>query len=316
MPRIAVHVRTGWSRPVAYGTVAVPIHRGDVPLVAGQVEMKPAQQALPALPAGAELIDTHCHLDMESFAADLDAVIQSAAEHGVRRIVTIGIDEASSRRAVAIADHYASIYATIGFHPHDAREATVDALDRVAALASRPSVVAYGEIGLDYVKQYAPPEVQRRAFADQLSLARDLALPVVIHDREAHADCLDLLHKAGPLPRGGVMHCFSGDSRLAREVIDLGLLVSIPGVVTFNNAADLREVVRATDLDHLLLETDGPFLAPVPRRGKRNEPKLLLYTAQVVADLKQVSLAEVARATTANAVRLFRLPAEGLRHAQ
>ena len=177
-------------------------------------------------------------------------------------------------------------------------------------------MVAIGEIGLDYVKQYAPPEVQRRAFADQLNLARDLALPVVIHDREAHADCLDLLSKAGPLPRGGVMHCFSGDSRLALEVIDLGLLVSIPGVVTFNNAADLREVVRATDLDHLLLETDGPFLAPVPRRGKRNEPKLLLYTAQVVADLKQVSLAEVARATTANAVRLFRLPAEGLRHAQ
>ena len=278
--------------------------------------MKRVQQALPALGADAELIDTHCHLDMEPFAADLEAVIRAAAEHGVRRIVTIGIDEASSLRAVALADRYPGVYATIGFHPHDAVGATGAALERLATLATEAKVVAYGEIGLDYVKQYAPPETQRRAFADQLSLARTLDLPVVIHDREAHADCLDLLRKAGPLPRGGVMHCFSGDSRLAREVIDLGLLVSIPGVVTFNNAADLREVVRATDLDHLLLETDGPFLAPVPRRGKRNEPKLLLYTAQVVADLKQVSLAEVARATTANAVRLFRLPAEGLHHVQ
>ena len=278
--------------------------------------MKRVQQALPALGADAELIDTHCHLDMEPFAADLEAVIRAAAEHGVRRIVTIGIDEASSLRAVALADRYPGVYATIGFHPHDAVGATGAALERLATLATEAKVVAYGEIGLDYVKQYAPPETQRRAFADQLSLARTLDLPVVIHDREAHADCLDLLRKAGPLPRGGVMHCFSGDSRLAREVIDLGLCVSIPGVVTFNNAADLREVVRSTSLDQLLLETDGPFLAPVPRRGKRNEPKLLLYTAQAVADLKQVSLAEVARATTANAVRLFRLPAEGLHHVQ
>ena len=277
--------------------------------------MKRVQQALPALGADAELIDTHCHLDMEPFAADLEAVIRAAAEHGVRRIVTIGIDEASSLRAVALADRYPGVYATIGFHPHDAVGATGAALERLATLATEAKVVAYGEIGLDYVKQYAPPETQRRAFADQLSLARTLDLPVVIHDREAHADCLDLLRKAGPLPRGGVMHCFSGDSRLAREVIDLGLCVSIPGVVTFNNAADLREVVRSTSLDQLLLETDGPFLAPVPRRGKRNEPKLLLYTAQMVAELKQVELTEVARATTANAVRLFRLPPEGARHA-
>jgi TatD DNase family protein len=291
------------------------VHRGDAYRFPEQAAMKRAQQALPALPADAELIDTHCHLDMESFAADLEAVIRSAAEHGVRRIVTIGIDEASSRRAVALADRYSGVYATIGFHPHDAIDASGTALDRIALLASEAKVVAYGEIGLDYVKQYAAPEVQRRAFANQLSLARTLELPVVIHDREAHADCLDLLRKAGPLPRGGVMHCFSGDCRLAREVIDLGLLVSIPGVVTFNNAADLREVVRSTDLDHLLLETDGPFLAPVPRRGKRNEPKLLLHTAQMVAQLKQVELSEVARATTANAVRLFRLPPEGARHA-
>jgi TatD DNase family protein len=277
--------------------------------------MKSPQNALPILPADAELIDTHCHLDMGSFASDLDAVIHAAAEHGVRRIITVGIDEASSRRAVTIADRYLNIYATIGFHPHNAQEATGEALDRLAPVASEGSVVAYGEIGLDYAKQYAPPKVQRKAFADQLSLARDLDLPVVIHDREAHTDCLDLLRGAGHLPRGGVMHCFSGDIRFAREVIDLGLLVSIPGVVTFSNAADLREVVRSTSLDHLLLETDGPFLAPVPRRGKRNEPKLLLYTAQMVAELKQVPLAEVARATTANAIRLFRLPTEGGSHA-
>ena len=278
--------------------------------------MKSAPPPLPALPAEFELIDTHCHLDMEAFQSDLDTVIRSAAEHGIRRIVTIGIDEASSLRAVAIAQRHAGVYATIGFHPHDALEATADALDRVAALADETPVVAYGEIGLDYVKRYAPPDVQHKAFADQLGLARELDLPVVIHDREAHADCLELIRRAGPLPRGGVMHCFSGDRRLARKVIDLGFLVSIPGVVTFSNASELREVVRATDLDHLLLETDGPFLAPVPRRGKRNEPKLLLYTAQMIAELKQVELSEVARATTANAVRLFRLPTEGFKHAQ
>lgn len=270
--------------------------------------MKAPPPPLPHLPPPFELIDTHCHLDMEAYRSDLEAVIGTAAHHGVRRIITIGIDYPSSKQAVALAGQYANIYATIGFHPHDAAQATAQALDQLALLAQHRSVVGYGEIGLDYVKNYAPRDVQIKAFGQQLDLARELDLPVVIHDREAHDDTRTLLRAAGPLPKGGVMHCFSGDSQLAEEMIDLGLSLSIPGVATFAKAQTLHEVIRAVDLRFLLLETDGPFLAPVPYRGKRNEPKLLLYTAQVVADIKQISLEAVAEATTANAVRLFQLP--------
>jgi len=270
--------------------------------------MKQPPPPLPHLPPPFELIDTHCHLDMEAYRSDLDAVIQTAAHHGVRRIITIGIDYPSSQRAVALADQYDNIFATIGVHPHDAAQATAQAFDQLAILARHRSVVGYGEIGLDYVKNYAPRDVQVKAFVQQLELARDLDLPVVIHDREAHDDTRNLLRSAGPLSRGGVMHCFSGDTQLAKEMIDLGLHISIPGVATFAKAQALHEVIRAVDLRHLLLETDGPFLAPVPYRGKRNEPKLLLYTAQMVADIKQLSLEAVAEATTANAVRLFQLP--------
>lgn len=269
--------------------------------------MKHPLPPLPYLSPPFELIDTHCHLDMEAYRSDLDTVIDTAARHGVRRIITIGIDSPSSQRAVALAEQYANIYATIGFHPHDAAQATAQALDQLAILARHRSVVGFGEIGLDYVKNYAPREVQLKAFDQQLALARDLDLPVVIHDREAHDDTRALLRSAGPLPRGGVMHCFSGDSQLAEEMIDLGLHLSIPGVATFAKAQTLHEVIRAVDLRFLLLETDGPFLAPVPYRGKRNEPKLLLYTAQMVADIKQLPLEAVAEATTANAVRLFQL---------
>ena len=266
---------------------------------------------LPSLSKHAELVDTHCHLDMPPYRADLDEVIRSAAAQGIRRILTIGIDEDSSRAAVALAERYPGhLFATIGFHPHDARDVSHDALRSLAELASRSAVVGYGEIGLDYVKNYAPREVQRRVFIDQLHLAKDLDLPIVIHDREAHDDVYSLLKEHGPFPKGGVMHCFSGDRYLAEAMIDLGFYISIPGVVTFANAHTLHEVVRVADIDRLLLETDGPYLAPVPFRGKRNEPRFILYTAQKVAALKNLSLEEVARATTANAIRLFSLAGE------
>ncbi len=270
--------------------------------------MKQPATPLPSLSPHVELIDTHCHIDMEAYHEDRDTVIKSAAQHGISRIITIGIDYQSSLQAVKLAEKYQTLFATVGFHPHDAVKATDTALQELAALAQNGSVVGYGEIGLDYAKNYAPRDVQINAFCRQLHLAKELNLPVVIHDREAHADILELIRSAKHLPRGGVMHCFSGDSRLAQEMIDLGFYISIPGVVTFNNAHLLRETIQNTDLRFLLLETDGPFLAPVPFRGKRNEPKLMLYTAQMVADLKQISLDEVARVTTANAVNLFQLP--------
>ncbi|MCL1980265.1 MAG: TatD family hydrolase [Proteobacteria bacterium] len=271
--------------------------------------MQPAtlSTSLPALSAQAELVDTHCHLDMGDYSIDLNEVLQSAALHGVKRIVTIGVNLSSSRQAVSLAERIPTIYATVGIHPHDARTATPANLRRIADLAAHRLVVGYGEIGLDYARNYAPREMQLRAFSAQLHLAKELGLPVVIHDREAHGEVCRLIKEAGPFPKGGVMHCFSGDRRLAETMIDFGFMISIPGVVTFANAHALHEVVRTINLKHLLLETDGPYLAPVPCRGKRNEPKLLLLTAHKVAELKKISLDQVALATTANAVRLFQL---------
>lgn len=274
-------------------------------------QMKPIHNSLLQLPritGKSQLIDTHCHLDMEAYHTDLDAVLSSAAHHGVGSVITIGIDNQSSQQAVQLAHRYPKVFATVGFHPHDAAEATPEALQQLADLATDPKVVGFGEIGLDYVKNYAPQEVQRKVFTEQLHLAKDLDLPVVIHDREAHADVCRLIEAAGPFPRGGVMHCFSGDRNLAERMIDMGFAISIPGVVTFANAQVLHEVVRCIDLRFLLLETDGPYLAPVPFRGKRNEPKLMVLTAQKVADLKGIPLDDVAEMTTANATRLFRLP--------
>ena len=274
--------------------------------------MNPPKPPLPTLPEAAECIDTHCHLDMEAYAADRDAVIHSAFSHGVKRIITIGIDLASSTEAVALANQHPNIYATIGFHPHDAQQVSPKTLRLLANLRDSPQVVGYGEIGLDYAKQYAPRDVQKKAFIDQLHLAKDLNLPIIIHDREAHDDIQALIRSIGIPDKGGVMHCFSGDIELAKKMIDCGLYLSIPGVVTFANAASLQAVVRSVGLDSLLVETDSPFLAPVPFRGKRNEPKLVLYTAQMIAQLKEVTLSEVARATTANAIRLFHLPEKAL----
>ncbi|HEB49993.1 MAG TPA: TatD family deoxyribonuclease [Desulfobulbus sp.] len=272
------------------------------------MKKKRRPSAPPSLPRGCELIDSHCHLDMDAYGDELDAVIARARDAGVGRIVTIGIDTASSGQAVRLAESHPGIYATVGIHPHDAARAGESDFSELAALASHPGVVAYGEIGLDYAKLYSPPEEQRRVFARQLGLARELDLPVIIHDRDAHGDTMHLLRKASPFARGGVMHCFSGDTGLAGQVLDLGFYISIPGIVTFKNAAELQQVVREVPMERIILETDGPFLSPVPFRGKRNEPAFLVYTAAKVAELKGLPLEEVARLTTENTETLFRLP--------
>jgi TatD DNase family protein len=268
----------------------------------------------PRLGPGVSLVDTHCHLDMDAYAHTLDGVIRDAAACGVHRIITVGIDVDSSRAAVALAERFPNVRATVGIHPHHAGEAGPENIERIAGLAkNRDKVVAYGEIGLDFAKNYAPRHVQLRAFAVQLETARDLDLPVIVHDRDAHEATLDVLRDKAPYPAGGVMHCFSGDSRLARRVIDeLGFFVSIPGIVTFNKSEALQEVARDIPLDRLLLETDGPFLAPVPFRGKVNKPEYLLHTALKIAELKGIPLDEVARCTTRNAEKLFRLAEENI----
>ena len=262
---------------------------------------------LPVPGNGAVLIDTHCHLDMSAYEADYEAVLARAVAAGVTRIISVGIDLESSRSAIGLAEKHEGIYATVGVHPHNVAELTEADYAELQELCRHPKVVAYGEIGLDYVKDYAPVARQKEHFARQVALAKELRLPLVVHDREAHDDIMELLEGAGPFPAGGVMHCFSGDAAFARRVLALGFHISIPGVVTFAKAEMLQEAVREIPLASLVLETDGPFLAPVPRRGKRNEPQLMLYTAQKVAELKGISLEEVARQTTMNAVHLFGL---------
>ena len=267
--------------------------------------MKKQKHRLPPIESGSRIIDTHCHLDMDDYRLDLPDIIQRANTAGVTGIVTIGIDLASSLAAVDLASRYPPLRAAVGVHPHDAQNIAEKDLDKIKKLAGKENVVGYGEIGLDYVKDYSAPAIQRKVFGQQLAMARELDLPIIIHDREAHDDCLDIINKEGPFEKGGVMHCFSGNMAFAKKVLATNLFISIPGIVTFKNAHSLHEVAKNIPLECMLLETDGPFLSPVPYRGKRNEPAYTLYTAAKIAELRGISIEEVAQKTTANAERLF-----------
>lgn len=262
----------------------------------------------PDLTRESQLIDTHCHLDMEHYSSDLDEVLGRAVSKGVKLIITVGIDLESSRKALILAEKYSEVFATVGVHPHNVNGIAENVYEEMATLARHPKVVGYGEIGIDLYYDHAPEDVQKHCFSTQIDLAKELALPIVIHDRDAHPQVLRILQEKYPFPAGGVMHCFSGDSRFAEEIMELGLVISIPGVVTFKKSAILQQVVRDIPLDRMILETDGPFLAPEPRRGRRNEPALLLFTAARVAELKGVDINEVAMETTKTAKRLFALP--------
>jgi TatD DNase family protein len=214
----------------------------------------------------------------------------------------------TSEAAVALAASEPDIYAAVGIHPHDASGAGAAALERIAALLRAPRVVAVGEVGLDYFRDLSPRAAQRAALVTQLQLARGVGEPVLLHCREAHADLLDVCAAEGVAAVGGILHCFSGDLAVARRGLDLGLLISIAGPVTYPSARRLADVVRALPLDRLVVETDCPYLPPQPWRGQRNEPAYLSVTAARVAELLGVSVATVAAATTANAIRLLALP--------
>jgi TatD DNase family protein len=254
------------------------------------------------------LVDTHAHLHDSAFDADRADVIARARVASVTRLLTIGTDVPTSAAAVALAAAEPDIYAAVGIHPHDASTADEAALERIAALARGPRVVAIGEIGLDYYRDHSPHPVQRTALIAQLRLARAVGKPVLLHCREAHADLLEICGAEGVGAVGGILHCFSGDLEVARQGLALGLLISIAGPVTYPNARRLAEVVRALPLDRLVLETDCPYLPPQPWRGKRNEPAYLPVTAGRVAELQGVPVAMVAAQTTANAARLLGLP--------
>jgi TatD DNase family protein len=270
-------------------------------------------------------IDTHAHLDAPRFEADLDAVLRRAHEAGVKWIITIGADLASSRSAVALAERYEAVYATVGVHPHEARAADRSTLNEVRDLAAHPLVVAVGEIGLDYYRDLSPRHAQRAAFESQLALAGEAFKPVVVHIRDqrdcasAYDDALSILgtwtsglsirqsFHSPILPSPGVLHCFSGTPDAAEAALDLGFYLGVDGPVTYPNARALQAMVFGLPLERLLLETDCPYLAPQARRGKRNEPAYLPYIAEKIAELKGLSPSAVARTTTENARRLFRL---------
>lgn len=244
--------------------------------------------------------DSHCHLDSEKFAADLDAVLDRAAAAGVTRMLSIGTGDGPPEvdRAVRIADRYEQVYATVGVHPHDAAKVEPKTFDDLRALAAHKKVVAFGEIGLDYHYDFSPREVQRDVFVEQLKLARDLNLPITIHTREAWDDTMAILreHWSGP----GIMHCFTGTPEQAREALDFGFHISFAGVTTFKTAENVREALLITPDNRLLIETDAPFLAPIPYRGKRNEPSFMPETAAVVARVRGTTVEEVAALTARN----------------
>ncbi len=260
------------------------------------------------------LIDTHTHLDDTRYDGDREAMIARAREAGVDTFITIGCDLATSKAAVELADRYPFVYASIGVHPHEVRHIDDGWYDEFRCLAKHPKVVAYGEIGLDYHYNHSPPTLQRERFREQIQLARELTLPVVIHTREAQEDTIAILKEEQAADVGGVFHCFTGDAWLAKGGLDLGFHLSFSGVVTFQNATMLREIVATVPMDRILIETDCPYLTPVPHRGKRNEPAYVRLVAETIASVKStatpVSVDEVGRLTSANACRLFRLPHE------
>ena len=272
-----------------------------------EFSVKKNRQAPPVPKSDTPLVDTHCHLDMDAYDEDIDVILQNAFQHNVRAVISVGIDVHSSMRAIELASRHPMVSASVGVHPHDVDNITDRTFPILADLVEKHKehIVGYGEIGLDYVKRYSSPENQRKQFRNQLILADELGLPVIIHDREAHEDTLSILREIGPLKHGGIMHCFSGDFDFALKILDIGMYISIPGTVTYKNSAPLQEVAEKIPLSSLLLETDGPFLAPQPCRGKRNEPLFLLYTAQKVADLRNISIDELAEQTSLNAQSLF-----------
>lgn len=253
------------------------------------------------------IIDTHCHIYYPDFATDWDQMLARAEDNGVRGMVVVGADLASSRQAVQIAECYQQIYCTVGIHPHDVQQADEAAIAEIRQLAlASPKCVAIGEIGLDFYRDRAPRDVQRSIFDRFLRMAQELDKPVVIHDRDAHQETLDQIKAAGVTR--GMMHCFSGDTDFAQQCLAQGLYISITGTVTYPSNEQLRDVVRSVPLERLLLETDCPYLAPAPHRGKRNEPAYTRITAEKVAELRGLTVADVGRITTMNAGRLFGIP--------
>src|SRR4051812_46928728 len=251
------------------------------------------------------LFDTHVHLNAEQFEDDVTEVIERALQNGVKQMVVVGFDRPTITKAIQLVETYDFLYASVGWHPVDAIDMTDEDLRWIEELAAHPKVVALGEMGLDYHWDKSPKEIQKEVFRKQIRLAKKVKLPIVIHNREATADIVEILKEEGAAEVGGIMHCFSGSPEVAKECVKMNFYISLGGPVTFKNAKKPKEVAIEIPLEKLLIETDCPYLAPHPNRGKRNEPGYVKLVAEEIAELKGLTFEEVAEATTRNAKKLF-----------
>ncbi|MBO6950205.1 MAG: TatD family hydrolase [Rhodospirillales bacterium] len=252
------------------------------------------------------LIDSHCHLDFPDFGEELDDVVARAGRAGITHMVTISTHLSRFERVKAVAERFPNVFCSVGIHPHEAGTEAEVSVDELVRLAEHPKVVGIGETGLDFYYEHSPRDVQERQFRTHIEAARRTGLPLIVHTRDADTDTIRIMeeeHEKGAFP--GLIHCFSASRELAARMVALGLYISFSGIVTFKKADELREVAKVLPEDRILVETDSPYLAPVPRRGKRNEPAFTAFTAACIADLRGISAAEIARTTTANFKRLF-----------
>ena len=253
------------------------------------------------------LFDTHAHLDDEKFDEDRDQVIEKCREDGITLILNAGISIASTENSIALAKKYDFIYAAAGVHPHETATMDNNTLVALAELAKNPKVRAIGEIGLDYHYDFSPRDVQKQRFIEQIDLARQMKLPIIVHDREAHGDIMDIFKHHGINKVGGVVHSFSGSLEMAKECVKMGLYLSISGPITFANNKKTVEVIKEIPLEMLLIETDSPYLTPVPFRGKRNYPGYVRLVAEKIAEIKDITYEEVAQKTMENGKKLFNI---------
>ena len=252
-------------------------------------------------------IDTHVHLNADQYEEDVDEVIARAVDAGVTTMIVVGFDRKTINKAMELTERYSFIYAVVGWHPVDAIDCTEEDLEWIETLARHPKVVGIGETGLDYHWDKSPKDIQQEVFRKQIQLAKKVNLPIIIHNRDATADVVRILREEEAKETGGIMHCFGGSVETAKECIDMNFMISLGGPVTFKNAKTPKEVATEIPLSKLLIETDAPYLAPHPYRGKRNEPVYVTLVAEEIAKLKGVSIEEVAAATTANALDLFKI---------
>ncbi len=251
------------------------------------------------------LFDTHVHLNADQYEDDVTEVIERARKMGVEHMVVVGFDRPTITKAIELVESYDFLYASVGWHPVDAIDMKDEDLAWIEELSAHPKVVALGEMGLDYHWDKSPKEIQHDVFRRQIRLAKKVKLPIIIHNREATADIVRILKEEGAEEVGGIMHCFSGSVEVARECMEMNFYISLGGPVTFKNAKKPKEVAKEVPLDKLLIETDCPYLAPHPYRGKRNEPAYVKLVAEQIAEIKGTTLTEVAKATTENAKKLF-----------